>query len=80
MSPVLIGTELKTSLRIGLTMYIEGCEWIGKGIARRLSLSHNSKENAQCVMGYIVNLTVILNGIFKAPSGNVTETSSATAT
>ena len=42
-----------------------------QSIATRLSLSHNSQENVGCVMGYIVNLTVILDGIFK--SGNVTE-------
>jgi len=32
-----------------------------------------SQENVQCVMGYIVNLTVILDGVFKAAAGSVTE-------
>ena len=44
-----------------------------KGIANWLNLSHNSQENVRCVMGYIVNLTVILDGIFKTAAGNLTE-------
>jgi len=33
----------------------------------------DSQENVQCVMGYIVNLTVILDDIFRTTGGNVTE-------
>ncbi|KAI0269639.1 hypothetical protein BGY98DRAFT_1180030 [Russula aff. rugulosa BPL654] len=32
-----------------------------------------SQENVRCVMGYIVNLTVILDGVFRITGGNVTE-------
>ena len=32
-----------------------------------------SQENAQCVMGYIVNLMVILDNIFRTTGGNVTK-------
>ncbi|KAN0114152.1 hypothetical protein V8E52_006950 [Russula decolorans] len=39
----------------------------------RGSLLHVSQENVRCVMGYIVNLTVILDGIFRTTGGNVTE-------
>jgi hypothetical protein len=38
-----------------------------------LSLSHTSQENVRCVMGYIVNITVILDAIFGTTGGNVTE-------
>ena len=54
-------------------MYIAGGEWTRKNIDKRLSLSRNSQENVRCVMGYIVNLTVILDGIFKTAGGNVTD-------
>ncbi|KAN0107065.1 hypothetical protein V8E52_010510 [Russula decolorans] len=33
----------------------------------------SSQENVRCVMGYIVNLTVILDDIFRTTGGNVTE-------
>ena len=36
-------------------------------------LSHSSQENVQCVMGYIVNLTVILDVLFRRCPTNVTE-------
>jgi hypothetical protein len=36
-------------------------------------LFFTSQENVRCVMGYIVNLTVILDDIFRATGGNVTE-------
>ena len=68
---VLTGTDHRTSSRTGFTMYIEGGEWTRQSIAKPLSLSHNSQENVRCVMGYIVNLTVILDEIFK--TGNATE-------
>jgi len=32
-----------------------------------------SQENVRCVMGYIVNLTAILDDIFRTTGGNVTE-------
>jgi hypothetical protein len=32
-----------------------------------------SQENVRCVMGYIVNLTVILDDIFRTSGSNVTE-------
>ena len=37
-----------------------------------LNLLHFSQENVRCMMGYIVNLTVILDDIFKKTSGGVT--------
>ena len=33
--------------------------------------SHISQENVRCVIGYIVDLTVILDDIFRTTSGNV---------
>ena len=44
-----------------------------KSIDNSLSFSHSSQENVQCLMGYIVNLTVILDDIFRTATGNVTE-------
>jgi len=32
-----------------------------------------SQENVRCVMGYIVNFTVILNDIFRTAAGNMTK-------
>ena len=54
-------------------MYIKEGERTVRSIANWLSLSHASQENVQCMMGYIVNLTVILDGIFRTAAGNVTE-------
>ena len=62
-----------TSSRIGLTTYIAGGEWTRKNIDKELNLSRNSQGNVRCVMGYIVNLIVILDGIFKTAGGNVTD-------
>ena len=70
---VLTGMDPPISLRIGFTMYIVGGERTRKSIANKLSLLRNSQENVRCVMGYIVNLTVILDGIFKTAGGNVTD-------
>ena len=71
--PVVTGMYLKTSSQIGLTMYIEAGKRTHRNIANwLLSLSH-SQENVRCLMGYIVNLTVILDAIFGAAAGNVTE-------
>jgi hypothetical protein len=33
---------------------------------------HISQENVRCMMGYIVNLTVILDDIFRTTNGSVT--------
>ena len=71
LSIVLTGTDPETSSQIGFTMYIEGTsEWTRKSIANWLSQSRARPENIRCVMGYIVNLIVILDGIFRAVSGN----------
>lgn len=40
---------------------------------RLLSLPHPSENDIRCVMGYIVNLTVILDAVFRTTTGNVTE-------
>ena len=69
------GTDLEIRSRIGFVMYIEGGEWTpSRSIAKWLSLSRARQENVRCMMGYIVDLTVILDGISKtAAGGNVTE-------
>ena len=54
-------------------MHTEGGEWTRRGIAKWLSLSHGSQENVRCVMAYIVNLIVILDGISRAAATNTTE-------
>ena len=54
-------------------MRIEGGEWTRKSIAKWLSLSHASQENVRCLMGYIVNLTVILDGISRITARNTME-------
>ena len=54
-------------------MYIKEGERTVRSIADWLILSHISQENVQCMMGYIVNLTVILDDIFKTAAGNATE-------
>jgi hypothetical protein len=63
-------------------MYIEGGEWTPRGIPNwlRLSLSHGSQENVRCVMGYIVNLTVILDDILRTAPSDVTESAARKAT
>jgi len=37
------------------------------------TLSYVSQENVQCVMGYIVDLTVILDGVFRIDAGSVSD-------
>ena len=54
-------------------MYIKGGEPSPRSVSDWLSLSHASQENVRCVMGYIVNLTVILNAIFRKGTRNVSE-------
>ena len=54
-------------------MNIDGGEWTPRSMASQLNVSHASLENIRCVMGYIVNLTVILDDIFRTCAGNVTE-------
>ena len=56
-------------------MNIDGGEWTPRSIANRLSFSHSSLENIRFVMGYIVNLTVILDDIFRTATGSVMEDS-----
>jgi hypothetical protein len=65
--------DLETSSRIGFTMNINGGEWTPRSMASQLSFSHGSLENIRCVMGYIVTLTVILDGIYQTCAGSVTE-------
>jgi hypothetical protein len=67
------GMDLEMSSRIGSTMNIDGGEWTPKSISNLLSFLHFSLENVRCMMGYIVNLSVILDDIFRTASGNVTE-------
>ena len=67
------GMDLETSSRIGFTMYIERGEQAPRSTASWLSLLYARQENVQCVMGYIVNLTVIMDGISRTAAGNVTE-------
>ena len=54
-------------------MNIDGGERTPRSVTSWLSFSHGSLENVRCVMGYIVNLTVILDGIFRISAGNVAE-------
>jgi hypothetical protein len=37
------------------------------------SFSHASQENVRCVMGYIVDLTVILDGIFRIATDDISD-------
>jgi hypothetical protein len=60
-------------------MYIEGGEWTPRSIANLLSQWHASEENVRCVMGYIINLTVILDFIFRTAASNVTESAAQRA-
>ena len=53
--------------------YIAGGEWIRKNLDKWLNLLRNSQGNVLCVMGYIVDLTVILDEIFKTAGGIVTD-------
>jgi len=43
-------------------------------------LWHVSQENVRCVMGYIVDLTVILDDIFRIAAGNVSASDVQSAT
>jgi hypothetical protein len=43
------------------------------------SLSSVSQENVQCVMGYIVDLTVILDDVFRIAAGSVSDNDVQTA-
>jgi hypothetical protein len=64
----------KTSSRIGFTINIEAGERTPRSVANwLLSLLHISPENVRCVMGYIINLTVILDEILRTTGGKVTE-------
>ena len=37
----------------------------------RLTLLSNSTENVRCVVGYIVDLTVVMDGIFRVAAGDM---------
>ena len=65
--------DLETSSRIGFMMNTDGGEWTPRSVASWLSFSRGSLENIRCVMGYIVNLNVILDDISRIRAGNVTE-------
>jgi hypothetical protein len=67
------GALLENSSRTGFTIYMEGGEWSTRNIGNWLSLSHARQENVRCVMGYIVNLIVILDEMFRTAANNVTE-------
>jgi hypothetical protein len=56
-------------------MFIEAGKWMPRNVSNSLlSLLHaNDSENVRCVMGYIVNLTVIVDDILGTTGGNVTE-------
>ena len=55
-------------------IYMKGkSEWSLGNIDSWLSFSHSREENVRWLMGYIVNLIVILNEMFKTAAGNVTE-------
>jgi len=59
-----------TSLN-GFSMYIEAGEWTQKSVVNlSQSLAHVSQRNVRCVMGYIVDLTVILDDIFRTAPGD----------
>ena len=56
----------------GFMAFIKEGEWTMRSIMNLpQSLWNVSQENVQCVMGYIIDLTVILNDIFRVGSGNV---------
>ena len=42
-------------------------------IAKWLNLSRSRQESVRCVMGYIVNLIMILDGMFRAAARNTME-------
>ena len=65
-----------------MALIMEG-EWTMRSIMNLpQSLWHVSQENVQCVMGYIIDLTVILNDIFRvvSVSGNVLDSDVQSAT
>jgi len=45
---------------------------LDKGFNLSQPYSHVSQENVQCLMGYIIDLTVILDNIFRTTAGYVT--------
>jgi len=72
--------SIVTSLN-GYTTFIEEGEWTMRSI---MSLPkffwHVSQENVRCLMGYIVDLTVILDDIFRIAAGNVSASDIQSAT
>jgi hypothetical protein len=70
---IVIVMDPETCSRIGFTMHIEAGERPPRSVTNwLLSVMNISQENVRCVMGYIVNLTVILDDIFKSTNGSVT--------
>ena len=65
-----LNPPIVTSLN-GFTMYTEAGEWTEEIVVKLSQVSHVSQENVRCVMGYIVDLTVILDDIFRTAPGNV---------
>jgi len=59
-----------TSLN-GFTVYIEAGEWTQESVVNLSQVSHVSQANVRCMMGYIVDLTAILDDIFRTAPGNV---------
>ena len=66
-------SPIVTSLN-GFTMYTEAGEWTQKSVVNLSQVSHLSQENVRCVMGYIVDLTIILDDVFRIDPGNVSST------
>src|SRR5438270_494476 len=65
----------------GSTTFIEEGEWTMRSIMNlSQSLWHISQENVRCVMGYIVDLTVILDDVFRIGAGSVSASDVQSAT
>ena len=65
----------------GFTTFIEEGERTVRTImSLSQSLWHVSQENVRCVMGYIVDLTVILDDIFRIAVGNLSASDVQSAT
>ncbi|KAH9998788.1 hypothetical protein BJV77DRAFT_1064755 [Russula vinacea] len=61
----------------------QGLDWSSSGTKFAdwvYDVYRGSQENVRCVMGYIVDLTVILDSIFRSAGGNVTENAAQKAT
>jgi len=66
---VLTQMNLGAWLRSGFPASIEAGEWTPRRLVNLAqSLLYSSEENVRCLMGYIVDLTVILDDIFRTNS------------